>query len=77
MKMFNELQGRSMTSPVQNEKMFRRMASPEGRGCREAAGEGCRSNDFTPHPAIYFVLRTLSLRERPFAENWFPIPLMG
>ena len=49
---------------------FRRMASPEGRGCREAAGEGCRSNDFTLHLAFW---ATLFLRERPFAEHFSQI----
>jgi hypothetical protein len=49
--------------------MFRASPSPEGRGCREAAGEGYHMKKYlfgTPHP----VLRTtLSLRERDSAET--------
>jgi hypothetical protein len=49
--------------------MFRANPSPEGRGCREAAGEGYRTILlFMWYPALR---ATLSLRERDSPQSIF------
>jgi hypothetical protein len=53
--------------------MFQANPSPEGRGCREAAGEGYNmKNNFVryPSPAAHMAMGVpLSLRERDLLET--------